>query len=366
MTITSTQTPAGTRYVLSYYCPVKRGNVRKRFKTEKEAQGFHKTVQKGQKHSIPARLVQAPPAVMHDIQQALELTKGTTVSLTEAVTHYLKHIEQRNAIRALDSFDRLLAAFKRNRIKSGVRQTTADSYDCALNCLNSLCAVDLGAASKSDLETALEAESINDTTRNTYLRNAKVFFGWLQAEGFRTDNPSADLKFVKVEKSDPCIYSLEQSRKLLETVAEHAPQFINAYAIGLFCGIRPDAVAKLTDGDIDLEHGTIKVGWTADKTRKKYFAEIPENLKAWLKFSDVKDQILNVPRYHRDRICALAGLKHGHDILRHTFASHHYAAHKSADKTAAALNHSNTDMLYRHYRAAVSPQDGQSFFKLQP
>ncbi len=109
----------------------------------------------------------------------------------------------------------------------------------------------------------------------------------------------------------------------------------------------------------------MRVGWAQDKTGKKYFAELSDNAVEWLARYGNR-QAFCVTRHQHKLILGTAGLNHGHDILRHTFASHHLAAHQSIEKTAHALNHRGADMLFRHYRAAVKPAEGVRFFQIRP
>ena len=65
---------------------------------------------------------------------------------------------------------------------------------------------------------------------------------------------------------------------MLRRLADYLP----VLAIGAFAGLRPEEINKLRWEDLDFQERTIRVNASAAKTRKKRFAEISDNLLAWL------------------------------------------------------------------------------------
>lgn len=365
MQITCIETTAGPRVRVSYYDSTRQGNIRKLFKTEKEAKAFAKSVEKGKKHNIPTRIIQASMSRLNDIDRALGVLGDHNLSLAEAAEFFLAHKRETELLKDMPAFDLIKQEFIQAKRSSGIRETSIKSYEQALDALGSRIPSGLQKATREQLRDALDGAKLSPVSRNSYIRIGKMFFNWLRDERYRKDNPFDAIQLVRVEKSDPCIYTTDQAQAIMRAVEKLCPQYARAYAIALFAGIRPEAIAKLTDGDINLEEGAIQVGWAQDKTHQKYFADISPNLRAWLeRYTD--DQEYQVPRYWRQRICTAAEVNHGHDIFRHSFASHHLACYQSLDKTTHALNHRSSDMLYRHYRAAVSGKEGERYFQILP
>jgi integrase len=52
--------------------------------------------------------------------------------------------------------------------------------------------------------------------------------------------------------------------------------------------------------------------------------------------------------------------------LRHGFASYHLATFQDAPATALQLGHTNTAMLYGHYREVVTPETAQAYWSILP
>jgi len=347
------------RYRASVYSTAKRAQVRRIFSTKADAVEFQRRVRSPKAAGIPVALTAASPAVLADIQSALEALSGTSASLTEAARFFAAHIERKRSLRILPGDDALIEQFAAGR---DCRETTADSYRKCLLAVSRRLDGRLGRATTEQWSSLMADDSLSVSSRNSYLRHARVFYGWLVAEDRRRDNPVSGISTRRVESREVSVLSVDEATRLMRCVESIAPRHARAFAISLFAGVRPTAVSKITDDDIADE---IRVNWSADKTGQQYFATVSENLRQWLdRYDDDQDYVIS--RSIRDRVCRMAGIQWSNDIMRHTFASHHLAAHGDLSATVHALNHRSPDMLYRHYRAAVSKEDGNNFFKISP
>ena len=50
--------------------------------------------------------------------------------------------------------------------------------------------------------------------------------------------------------------------------------------------------------------------------------------------------------------------------FRHSFASYHYAMFGNPEQTAVELGHSDTSMLYKHYRELVTKTQAESYWDI--
>ncbi len=141
-------------------------------------------------------------------------------------------------------------------------------------------------------------------------------------------------------------------------------------AIGLFAGLRPAEIGRLTWDEIDLEAKLIEVTAKKSKTRKRRHVTISDNLLAWL--LKVKNRCGAVaPKGDIDDwltpLAKTVGIDPWpHDALRHSFASYHLAYHNNAALTQAQLGHDNQDMLFRNYRELVKPAQAAEYWKIAP
>ena len=365
ITLIKTGVRAVERWLLVFYSPAKKGPVQRRFKSRADAERFFREHEKLRARGLPPEIAQATSSQMADIVAALEFSRREGFRLMDAAEAFVKQRDASTALHPMPASAVLVEEFLAEKRSEGCRPATLTAYASAFGSLRLRSTKALESLTRREIGDLLTSANVANSSKNNWRRHARVFFKWLKVRGYRTDDAGEGLPTYKAERHDPCIYTADESERLLREAESSAPQFVRAYALGLFCGIRPQGIARLTEADILLDDKLVRVGWAQDKTGKKYFSEIPENALAWLvRFN--KEQVLAVPRYHHRRILIAAGLNHGHDILRHTFASHHLAAHQSIEKTAHALNHRGADMLFRHYRAAVKPAEGVRFFQIGP
>lgn len=97
------------------------------------------------------------------------------------------------------------------------------------------------------------APSTRATTRATFL----AFYGFIQSEGLRADNPALRLPVVKVPPHRPRPYTQEQIDRLLSTGAYKRTRAM--ILLAAYQGLRASEVAAVHSDDIDLEAGTLKV-----------------------------------------------------------------------------------------------------------
>ena len=55
-----------------------------------------------------------------------------------------------------------------------------------------------------------------------------------------------------------------------------------------------------------------------------------------------------------------------HDVMRHTFASMHYAAYANESKLQALMGHESANVLFTNYRALRTPVEAKLFWDLRP
>ena len=127
---------------------------------------------------------------------------------------------------------------------------------------------------------------------------------------------------------------------------------------------------------------TIEVKGVKAKTRQRRIVSVSGALSAWLAVApktprpapsrneDVcGERLKNLYSQERDESGAI--LREAivspwpHNALRHSFGSYHYARHRDENQTAAEMGNSPA-MVFRHYRAVVTPDAATKFWKLLP
>jgi integrase len=219
--------------------------------------------------------------------------------------------------------------------------------------------------------TELIPEDASPVTRNNYRTYWGGLFAWAMVEGWCARNPVDGIPAARIEAKPASILSLKQVEKLLGLVLELEHRVLLPYvAIGLFAGVRPDEL-RLMDWGRHVQGDHLHLTADITKTRRTRFVERDPALDSFL--SAVPKRVGPVvtaqgPEF-RERFEALRDalgvVPWPADCLRHSFASYHLARGQDATKTAHQLGHSNTTMLFRHYRNLVSAEDAAAFWALR-
>lgn len=177
----------------------------------------------------------------------------------------------------------------------------------------------------------------------------------------RGQNPITQDKEDIADK-DPAYLKQDQWKKLVLTaIATENEDYKkgNAYeltgwaTLGLWCGLRPDAELRLLDWkDIDLDYKK-RVWVYSSKTRKKRHVDIPNcAVEILKKVAKKKGLVVKQKNYHK-RVLSLkarAGVGRPiwvNDIMRHTFASMHWAMHQDERELIKQMGHiDNSELDY--------------------
>ncbi|MGC8625587.1 MAG: tyrosine recombinase [Phycisphaerae bacterium] len=223
-------------------------------------------------------------------------------------------------------------------------------------------------------------QSQRDMHTSSILRHTatlKMFYRFLVARKKISEDPTAHLATAHGWHKLPEVMNRAQIEALLKAVDPQHPLALRDQAIiELFyaCGLRASELADLTELNVHLELGVIRVCGKGQKERiipvgkpaqaalKKYMHELRPRL---LMVSDSRVPNVFVSRSGRpinrivlwqrlNRISRLAGLKHTHPHeLRHTFATHLLAGGADLRVVQELLGHSDigTTQIYTHVDA---------------
>ena len=112
--------------------------------------------------------------------------------------------------------------------------------------------------------------------------------------------------------------------------------------------------------DVDLEGGFIHVGAKKAKSARRRLVKIEPNLHRWLDDAqrareavaplNLRTRLLEARKAAKLRRWPFNG-------LRHSFASYHLAHFKDAARLALEMGHTNTNMIFGHYRELVRTEE---------
>ena len=188
-------------------------------------------------------------------------------------------------------------------------------------------------------------------------------------EGYRADNPVSTFEPVNTDDREPTILAIPQVLRLLRAATtERAGAMLPYVVLGLFCGIRPTELRRLSWDDVDLAGGTVTISGKVAKMRGRRIVSIADNAAAFLLEHAAAHTPLVPANWRKDfaAVRAAAGLADWTaDILRHTAISYHLGKHKD-DAAAAAWAGNSADVIHRHYKGLVKAADVEAFWSITP
>lgn len=273
----------------------------------------------------------------------------------------------------------------------------------------------IASISAGEISTWLRA--FKPFNRNTFRLRLSTLFSYAVERGWCQTNPVAEVK--KVKAASPIgILAQEQFAKVLEAASEETLPY---WLLGGFAGLRRAEIERLEWKDVRFDlakyraltaalasgnkdatakaekewrsSGLIEVPALKSKTASRRFVQIQDNLAAWLEPYIGRSGRVCPPNLRTllevDRVNAGLwtptenGTKALSKIskidratiklkpwpsngLRHSFTSYHLAHFGDAARLALELGHTNQELLFRHYRELVTPEQAAKWWDIRP
>jgi integrase len=223
--------------------------------------------------------------------------------------------------------------------------------------------VDHWLRSLSDSETG---KPLAATTRNNFRRVLIVAFNFARERGYCVGNAAEKSARAKVIESAVGILTIDQIARLLESSASELVPYV---AIGAFAGLRRAELERLDWREVDLESSLIEVTASKAKSARRRFVRIQPNLARWLRpYAQLRGEV--TPLKYRELFDAAreaAGIEQWpNNALRHSFASYHLARFNDAAALALELGHTNSNLVFQHYRQLVRPKQAARYWNIRP
>lgn len=220
---------------------------------------------------------------------------------------------------------------------------------------------------------SLKLESLHDwfasrteapATKASSIGKLSALFDFCFRRGYVAANPCLRLEKVHVEVGIPKIFTADECRALMQAAEEIDPKFTAELALGLFAGLRPAEIERISWEVVMPERKLLTVDAAAAKKRHRRLVPLNETCLAWLGLRG-EIPVRKNRRRRLETICERAGIEEWpHDVLRHTAASHLLVKH-GARVASEILGHSET-MLFRHYRELVSADEDAAYWSVLP
>lgn len=220
----------------------------------------------------------------------------------------------------------------------------------------------------SEIEDWLNKLRLHGRNRADFRRHLAIFWKFAISRNYARRNVASAITKVKLPQTTPEILTAQAVRALLCAARDHSMgRMLPYFAIGCFCGLRPWELRRTSWADIDLPKKQIYVTPEAAKTGQDRFVTMPDTLVAWLQLVSAgsRSGSLHYSRSEFNAIRKQAGVSWQGDIMRHSAASHLYAQTQNAALVTAQMGH-GLNVFLKYYRRAVTQQDGEAYFKVNP
>ena len=207
---------------------------------------------------------------------------------------------------------------------------------------------------------------LSPVTRNNFRRVLIVAFNFAKENGYCVGNPAERTAKAKVIETAVGILTVDQTARLLESAPAELVPYV---AIGAFAGLRRAELERLDWKEVDLESGLIEVTASKAKSARRRFVKIQPNLAKWLQPCTQLSGNVTSPDYREllDTAREAAAITQWpQNALRHSFASYHLARFNDAAALALELGHTNSNLVFQHYRQLVKPKQAERYWKIAP
>lgn len=219
-----------------------------------------------------------------------------------------------------------------------------------------------------EIEAWLNKPEWGAGTRATGINRLSALFSFALRKGYVDSNPIDRIERVRLEYRPPRILSPDDAEKLLAMALLYVPDMLGHVILGLFAGIRPGELSKLTYADVDMVRGIVRIDAATSKVRRRRFVELEPKAIHWLKLHVICEGAVTPCQKRRKlrRLAAAMGWDcWPKDVLRHTCASFMMAKYRDAGLVADKLGNSPS-ILLRHYRELVSAEAAAAFWAIRP
>ncbi len=335
------------------------------FKTFREADTFATQARIARKNE-GRDAFSLPVDVRTDAAKASAKLKPHGVSLLEAANYYLKHVV---AFREAPTVEVIIKKLLAETEAAGRREKTLVDLQYRLGRFaRSFAGRKLADITLPELQEWLADPSLSARSRINFSVKVSQLYRYAIRHAWTETNLVERITRPDPEDGEPGILTVDQCASLLEQAEKF--DLLPYVALGLFAGLRSAELMRLQWPAVKLVDRAVIVGSEVAKKRSRRVVEISDTLAEWLApYSKLTGNVTN-PENFRKRMFALrreAGIKEWPaNCLRHSFGSYHLAMFGDAVRTAAQMGHRDVGVLHVSYKALVTRNEAERYWKLRP
>jgi len=213
-------------------------------------------------------------------------------------------------------------------------------------------------------------------TKNGYVKEVRNLYNWCIREGMAEVNPTYriatykhSIEELEAKEEAKEILTVEEVNTMFKFALKECPDTIPRMAIQLYAGTRPEREsASIGWGNISLSDNRIHIPASKAKDRRERLVKTCPRLHDTLVWAFGNNMDIQCHNWDSkwNSIKNSVGLlgQWPNSCTRHTFASYSLMEH-GADCVKEALGHGNYDMLFKHYRTLVLPEESAEYFNTE-
>ncbi len=222
------------------------------------------------------------------------------------------------------------------------------------------------------------------TSQNNYLRVVRVLLNDAVKRKYLDESPAKHIIEAKAPQAEVGTLTPEEISTFLNSAPD---ELIPTIAIGAFAGIRRDEIRGLNWSDVNLTHRTIRVRPKNAKSARNRIVPIEDNLADWLKpYANCEGRIWceGGNRKFTQTIRKMGFGEPGTETaeekkegirftrpypsngLRHSYATYWLAKFKDSGALSLNLGHTNSRIVFEHYRAPVAEEEATAYWEINP
>jgi len=362
-----------------------RGRLLKQFKKREDAEAWADKVFRGQRLEGEG-FFELTDSERGEVAVNLPLLRERGISLTEAVQFVLKRMRPKELTKTVNEVVEELVASKAQRFERGdLRERSYTDFAYRTRKF----AASLGGrlveeVTGGEVKAWLNALKRGPRTNWNYMAVIGEVFRYAVQKRYAFSSPLDELTDVERKElcgsgdpKEPCILRVEEAERLLRAALVNPDlDLLGAVVLGLFCGLRTEEIKRLDWDSVRMGETPpdVVIGAKIAKKRRIRYVAIPPVALAWLSLVPSRTGQVTRSEHANDyqkrfrKLHKLAGFaKWETNAMRHSFGSYHYALTGNSLETSRQLGHKASDqVLFDHYRALVSKEQGERYFALYP
>jgi integrase len=335
-----------------------RGDVDAMLLTGKDRLLYGRAVEAVREFNVPL------DGVALEYSEARKLLNGA--GIVDAARFYSRHHSHGIKSKAVaDAVEEMISAKQRD----GVSNVYLNDLRYRLRVFARRFQCDLISVVPEDVQGFFDSLTLSPRSFNNFLSILRTFFRFAQERRWLSKETNL-LEAVKRRKDKSLPVEILTPGEMTALLEHATPEIACCLALGAFAGLRSEEILRLAWKDVTRRPGFIEVAADKAKTATRRLVPVVGNLALWLSLSpsdegpvwkDTKAMFFK----KRLQVSGAAKVTWKTNALRHSWISYRLAEVQDVNRVALEAGNS-AQMIFRHYRELVAPEEAQTWFAIKP